>query len=97
MGSISTEMKKFIEVAAKKWFTLAWKDKAVGAFTNSSSFSGDKPNSLLGLVVNAMQHSFISVSLGLMPSANQPEGMTRVRTPIIASVRLPGRCRPAFN
>jgi len=40
MGSMSAEMKKFVEVAAKKWFTLAWKDKIAGAFTNSSSFSG---------------------------------------------------------
>src|SRR5438046_7892988 len=41
MGNISAGMKTFIEVAAKKWFTLAWKDKIAGAFTNSSSFSGD--------------------------------------------------------
>ena len=49
-------MKKFIEAAAKKWFTLAWKDKIAGAFTNSSSFSGDKLNTLVGLFINAMQH-----------------------------------------
>jgi len=40
--NMSDDMKKFIEVAAKKWFTLAWKDKIAGSFTNSSSFSGDK-------------------------------------------------------
>src|SRR5947208_14726244 len=27
MGSMSAGMKKFVEAAAKKWFTLAWKDK----------------------------------------------------------------------
>ena len=77
MGSMSAGMKTFVEVAAKKWFTLAWKDKIAGAFTNSSSFSGDKLNTLMGLVVNAMQHGMIFVGLGMMPSANQPEGMKR--------------------
>ena len=56
MGSMSASMKSFIETAAKKWFTLAWKDKVAGAFTNSSSFSGDKLNTLTGLLINAMQH-----------------------------------------
>jgi NAD(P)H dehydrogenase (quinone) len=75
MGSMSAGMKTFIEAAAKKWFTLAWKDKIAGAFTNSSSFSGDKLNTLLGLVINAMQHGMIYVGLGMMPSANKPEDM----------------------
>ena len=59
MGSMSAGMKAFLEVAARKWFTLAWKDKIAGAFTNSSSFSGDKLNTLLGLTINAMQHGMI--------------------------------------
>ena len=33
MGSMSAGMKVFVEAAAKKWFTLAWKDKIAGAFT----------------------------------------------------------------
>lgn len=61
MGNMSAGMKSFIEAAAKKWFTLAWKDKIAGAFTNSSSFSGDKLNTLVGLVINAMQHGMIYV------------------------------------
>jgi len=81
MGSISAGMKVFIEAAAKKWFTLAWKNKVAGAFTNSSSFSGDKLNTLVGLVINAMQHGMIFVGLGMMPSANSPEGMTQISGP----------------
>jgi NAD(P)H dehydrogenase (quinone) len=77
MGSMSAGMKTFIEAAAKKWFTLAWKDKIAGAFTNSSSFSGDKLNTLVGLVINAMQHGMIYVGLGLMPSSNKPEEMNQ--------------------
>lgn len=75
MGSMSAGMKQFIEAAAKKWFTLAWKDKVAGAFTNSSSFSGDKLNTLVGLLINAMQHGMVFVGLGLMPSANRPDAM----------------------
>ena len=77
MGSISAGMKVFIEAAAKKWFTLAWKDKVAGAFTNSSSFSGDKLNTLVGLVINAMQHGMIYVSLGMLPSANNRDEMNQ--------------------
>jgi len=81
MGSMSAGMKTFVEVAAKKWYTLAWKDKVAGAFTNSSSFSGDKLNTLIGLVINAMQHGMIFVGLGMMPSANRPEEMKTISGP----------------
>jgi NAD(P)H dehydrogenase (quinone) len=81
MGNISAGMKLFIEAAAKKWFTLAWKDKVAGAFTNSSSFSGDKLNTLMGLVVNAMQHGMIFVGLGMLPSANRAEDFNAVGGP----------------
>jgi len=81
MGNISAEMKKFIEVGAKKWFTQSWKDKIAGAFTNSSSFSGDKLNTLMGLVVNAMQHGMIYVGTGMFPAANSPESMKNVNGP----------------
>jgi NAD(P)H dehydrogenase (quinone) len=81
MGSLSAGMKAFIEVAAKKWFTFAWKNKIAGAFTNSSSFSGDKVNTLVGLLINAMQHGMIYVSLGMMPSANKPEDLQQITGP----------------
>ena len=81
MGSMSAGMKAFIEAAAKKWLTFAWKDKIAGAFTNSSSFSGDKLNTLVGLFINAMQHGTIFVSLGLMPSVNKPEEMKQITGP----------------
>lgn len=81
MGNISAEMKKFIEVAAKKWYTLAWKNKVAGAFTNSSSFSGDKLNTLVGLFINAMQHGMIYVGLGMLPSHNKREYMESIDGP----------------
>ncbi|MEI9893495.1 MAG: flavodoxin family protein [Chthoniobacter sp.] len=81
MGSMSAGMKSFIEAAAKKWFTLAWKNKIAGAFTNSSSFSGDKLNTLVGLVINAMQQGMIFVGLGMLPGANKPEAFAQVAGP----------------
>jgi NAD(P)H dehydrogenase (quinone) len=81
MGSMSAEMKKFLETAAAKWFTQAWKDKVAGAFTNSSSFSGDKLNTLVGLMINAMQQGMIFVSLGMHPAASDPESMNHIQGP----------------
>jgi NAD(P)H dehydrogenase (quinone) len=81
MGSMSAGMKTFIEAAAKKWFTLSWKDKIAGGFTNSSSFSGDKLNTLVGLLINAMQHGMIFVGLAMMPSSNKPDAMKEIAGP----------------
>src|ERR1700730_3932881 len=81
MGNMSAEMKKFIEVAAKKWFTLAWKDKIAGAFTNSSSFSGDKLNTLIGLVINAMQHGMIYVETGIAAFGEPSEDFQQIAGP----------------
>ena len=81
MGSMSAEMKKFLEAGAAKWFTQAWKDKVAGAFTNSSSFSGDKLNTLVGLMINAMQQGMIFVSLGMHPAASDPDAMNRIEGP----------------
>lgn len=81
MGSMSADMKKFLETAAQKWFSLAWKDKVARAFTNSSSFSGDKLNTLVGLVINAMQHGMIYVGLGLHPASSDPESMNSISGP----------------
>lgn len=65
----------------KKWFTQSWKNKVAGAFTNSSSFSGDKLNTLTGLVINALQHGMIYVGTGILPAANNPESMNSVEGP----------------
>lgn len=73
MGSMSAELKGFFEKAAAKWFTQAWKDKVSGVFTNSTSFSGDKLNTQVGILINAMQQGMIHVSLGLLPAHNNPE------------------------
>ncbi|MBI5446800.1 MAG: flavodoxin family protein [Deltaproteobacteria bacterium] len=81
MGNIAAGIKSFMEVSVSKWFASAWKDKIAGAFTNSSSFSGDKLNTLQGLVVFAMQHGMIYVGTGLFPAASNPASMNSVTGP----------------
>ncbi|ANM30653.1 hypothetical protein ABI59_15320 [Acidobacteria bacterium Mor1] len=81
MGSMSAEMKKFLEVAARKWAVQAWKDKIGGGFTNSGSLSGDKLNTLTGLFLFAMQHGMIWVGLGMLPSANDRVAVKTIQGP----------------
>lgn len=81
MGNIAAEMKKFMEASVGKWFAAAWKDKIAGGFTNSSSYSGDKLNTLQGIHVFTMQHGMIWVGTGMFPSANDPDAMNNIEGP----------------
>jgi multimeric flavodoxin WrbA len=81
MGNISAELKRFMEVSVKKWFAQAWKDKIAGGFTNSSSFSGDKLNTLQGIVTFAMQHGMIWVGNAMFPAANDMDSMNSINGP----------------
>lgn len=81
MGNIASEMKKFMEASVKKWFSGAWKDKIAGGFSNSSSFSGDKLNTLQGIVVFAMQHGMIWVGTGMFPSQNNMDALNSIEGP----------------
>lgn len=74
MGSLSAPFKSFMDASSKLWFDQKWKDKLAAGFTNSASHSGDKLNSLIQLMVFAMQHSMIWVGLGLMPGNNSSHG-----------------------
>jgi NAD(P)H dehydrogenase (quinone) len=70
MGDISAPLKAFFEASSKVWFTLGWKDKVAGGFTNSLSFAGDKANSLNSILTLAMQQGMIWVGTGLAPGAH---------------------------
>lgn len=65
MGSVSAEMKRFMESSSGLWGKQAWKDKLAAGFTNAGGLSGDKVNTLVGLAMFAAQHSMIWVSQGL--------------------------------
>jgi NAD(P)H dehydrogenase (quinone) len=53
MGSASAQFKGFMDASSKVWFAQGWKDKIAAGFTNSSSQSGDKLNTLVQLAVFA--------------------------------------------
>jgi NAD(P)H dehydrogenase (quinone) len=74
MGSAAAAMKSFMEASAKIWMNQGWKDKIAAGFTNSGSQSGDKLNTLIQLMVFAMQHGMIWAGLGLMPGNNNSKG-----------------------
>ena len=72
MGSYPWQFKKFVDATSKVWFTMGWKDKVFGGFTNSGSLNGDKQVTLISMQTLASQHGGIWVSLGL-PPANKLE------------------------
>ncbi|WEG18874.1 flavodoxin family protein [Alkalihalophilus pseudofirmus] len=75
LGSMSAEMKRFLESGIDRWFSRAWQNKIAGTFTHSTNFSGDKVNTLIGMLFNAMQQGMIYVSLGQLPASNEPDSM----------------------
>lgn len=81
MGNISAEMERFPDAAAGNRFPQSWRNKIAGAFTNSSSFSGDKLNTLVGLMIIALYHGMIDVGLRMLPAANRPDGMATLQGP----------------
>jgi NAD(P)H dehydrogenase (quinone) len=70
MGDISSPLKAFFEATSYIWFTLGWKDKFAGGFTNSLSFAGDKAHALNSMLVLAMQHGMIWVGAGQAPGSH---------------------------
>ncbi|MBL8311888.1 MAG: flavodoxin family protein [Burkholderiales bacterium] len=74
MGSVSAEMKKFMEASSKVWFTQGWKDKLAAGFTVSGSYSGDKLSTLQQFMFFAAQHSMLWASQGIMPGFNTSKG-----------------------
>jgi len=93
MGSVSAQMKSFMDAMVSRWFTGAWQDKIASAFTASSLASGDKLNAFAGFSVFAMQMGMIwcgnaaNVTTGLNPNgfyfgtgavASSPDQLTEV-------------------
>ena len=73
MGNLSAEIKTFMEACSGRWASRAWSGKVAGGFTNSSSFSGDKFNTMVGLVTFALQMGMIWVGVDTLPGADAPE------------------------
>ena len=81
-GSISSDMKRFLEGTVDRWIDgPRWKDKLAAGFTNSKTMSGDKLNTLFDLAVYAAQHGMIWVGLDLYPGWHTADpAQSNVRT-----------------
>ncbi len=78
MGGYSAQFKAFIDACGGIWYQQGWKDKIGAGFTHSQGLSGDKLNTLSGLMINGMQHSMIWVGTGVMPEGSTPDKANRI-------------------
>ena len=74
MGSVSADMKKFMEASSGRWMELKWADKLAAGFTNSASQNGDKQNTLVTLATFAAQHGMVWINLNQAPGNNHSGG-----------------------
>lgn len=78
MGGYAAQFKTFIDACGGIWYQQGWKDKIGAAFTHSQGLSGDKLNTLVGLMINAMQHGMVWVGTSVMPEGATPEKTNRL-------------------
>lgn len=74
MGGPAWQFKKFADESSKPWFSIAWKDKIAGGFTNSASVNGDKSSTLNYFFTLSQQHGQIWVGTGLPPANTKDHG-----------------------
>lgn len=74
MGTVSWQMKKFIDATAAVWAQQGWKNKLAAAFTNSAGINGDKLSTLYTLFTLSQQHGMLWVGTGMMPSNTKAAG-----------------------
>lgn len=67
MGTVSAQLKGFMDATGDFWATQPWKDKIAGGFTHSGHLSGDKLNTLMTMGIFAAQHGMIWVGMDLIP------------------------------
>jgi NAD(P)H dehydrogenase (quinone) len=67
-GSVSSEMKTFLDSTGDVFMNKKWKNKVAAAFTHSSLPSGDKLMTLNQMMVFAMQNGMIWCGLDLLPT-----------------------------
>lgn len=63
MGSVSAQLKAFMDATSSRCAQRRWVDKVAAAFTVSAHPSGDKLNALVTCSVFAMQHGMIWVGV----------------------------------
>lgn len=74
MGSVSADMKRFMEASSSRWMEMKWADKLAAGFTNSGSQNGDKQNVLISFATFAAQHGMVWINLNEPPGNNSSAG-----------------------
>lgn len=59
MGTVSAELKRFMDASGATWYRRKWAGKLCAGFTNSGGLSGDKLNVLTTLAIFAAQHGML--------------------------------------
>ncbi len=67
MGSVSSQLKSFMDATSPRYLQRKWVDKVAAAFTVSGLPSGDKLNMLMTCATFAMQHGMIWVGVAESP------------------------------
>lgn len=70
-GSVSAEMKRFVDLNIANWYQQSWAGKLAAGFTVSASPSGDKLGCLSSLSIFAAQMGMLWVPVGLLPSRDE--------------------------
>ena len=78
MGSVTADMKLFMDASSKRWRARQWSGKLAAGFANSGGLSGDKLAVLQQLCLFAMQHGMLWSGLPLMPSGHEPTDLNRM-------------------
>lgn len=99
MGAISAGLKQLFEQrpAIERWLSGKWANKIAAGFSNSASPSGDKLNTLLDMVVIAMQFGFVWVGLAEPPAGKHGgniEDINRLGAWVGAMSQSPGHDDP---
>ena len=76
MGSVSGQLKSFMDATSPRYLERKWVDKLGAAFTVSGCPSGDKLNMLVTCSMFAMQHGMIWVGVAESPVTG--EGFNRL-------------------
>ncbi|MEC7119189.1 MAG: flavodoxin family protein [Pseudomonadota bacterium] len=78
MGSVTADMKLFMDATSKRWKNRDWQGKLAAGFANSGGLSGDKLAVLQQLCLFAMQHGMLWAGLPLMPTGHGTSDLNRL-------------------
>lgn len=71
MGSVSAQLKSFMDATSQRYLQRKWVDKIGAAFTVSGLPSGDKLNMLMTCATFAMQHGMLWTGVAESPVSGQ--------------------------